>query len=115
MQKILVIDDEIGAVDMIKDFLSSRGYAVISAFDGEEGLKKFDSENPDLIMLDIKMPRKDGFQFLRELRAARPWVPVIIISALNEPVNIFKGYESEADYYIAKPIDLEETLKAVRI
>jgi DNA-binding response OmpR family regulator len=57
----------------------------------------------------------DGFQFLKKLRSDKRWVPVIMISALTESSNIFKGYELEADYYIAKPIDLENTLKAIQI
>jgi two-component system alkaline phosphatase synthesis response regulator PhoP len=115
MQKILVIDDEKDAVNTIKDFLSSRDYDVITAFDGDEGLKKFDSENPDLVICDIKMPKKDGFQFLQELRANKKWVPVIIITALTEPSNILKSYQFEADYYISKPLNMEEILKAVQI
>ena len=115
MPKILLIDDEKDAIDMIEGFLSPRGYDIVTAMDGEEGLRKFDAEKPNLVLCDIKMPKKDGFQFLQELRATREWTPVIIISALTEPDNILKGYGFEADYYITKPIDLEDTLKAVKI
>jgi DNA-binding response OmpR family regulator len=115
MTKILIIDDEPDAVDMMRDFLAARGYTIVAAYDGEEGLKKFDSEKPDLVICDIRMPKKDGFQFLQELRASRKWVPVIIITALTEPVNILKGYDFEADYYITKPINLEDVLKAVQL
>jgi two-component system alkaline phosphatase synthesis response regulator PhoP len=115
MTKLLIIDDEPDAVNMMKDFLAARGYQIAAAYDGEEGLRKFDSENPDLVICDIRMPKKDGFQFLQELRTSRKWVPVIIITALSEPVNILKGYDFEADYYITKPINLPEVLKAVQI
>ena len=115
MQKILIIDDEKDIVDMMADFLSERGYAISKAYDGEEGVQKFDSEKPDIVMCDIKMPRKDGFEFLKEVRSSRRWVPVIIISALSEPANIMKGYDFEADYYITKPVNLEDALKAVQI
>lgn len=115
MQKILVVEDESDALGMLSDFFSSRGYTVATALDGEEGLKKFDSENPDVVICDIKMPRKDGFQFLQELRSSRKWTPVIILSALIEPHNIMKGYSLEADYYITKPVNLEDALKAVQI
>ena len=115
MEKILVIDDERQTVELVADFLSSRGYSAIKALDGNEGLNKFDSEKPDMVICDIRMPKMDGFGFLKEVRNSRKWVPVIIISALNEPSNIFKGYELEADYYITKPINLEDLLKAVRI
>ncbi|MCM8760985.1 MAG: response regulator [Candidatus Omnitrophica bacterium] len=115
MEKILVIDDEKEISDMLTDFLSPRGYNVISAANGEEGLKKFDSEAPNIVICDIKMPVKDGFQFLKELRDSRKWVPVIILTALTEPASILKGYDLQADYYITKPIDLNEMLKAIQI
>ena len=115
MQKLLVIDDESEAVEMLRGFFTDRGYSVATAFDGDDGLGKFDAENPDVVICDIKMPKKDGFQFLKELRLSRKWAPVIIVSALNEPQNILKGYSLEADYYITKPINLEDALKAVKI
>jgi two-component system, OmpR family, response regulator TrcR len=114
-QKILVIDDEPDAIQLMQDFLSERGYAVIYARDGEEGLNRFDTEKPDLIICDIKMPKMDGFRFLKELRTGRMWVPVIIISALTEPANILKSYNLEADYYVPKPIELDNLLKAIQI
>lgn len=115
MQRILIIDDEKDVVDMLSEFFIVRGYAVSRAYDGEDGIKKFDSDNPDIVICDIKMPRKDGFAFLKEIRSSRKWVPVIIVSALSEPVDIMKGYAFEADYYITKPVDLEETLKVLKI
>ncbi|MBU1038161.1 MAG: response regulator [Candidatus Omnitrophica bacterium] len=115
MQKILIIDDEKAVVDMLSDFLGTQGYAVSKAYDGEEGIRKFDSDKPDIVMCDIRMPRKDGFAFLEEIRSSRSWVPVIMVSAISDPVSIMKGYAFEADYYITKPINLEDTLKTLKI
>lgn len=115
MSKLLIIDDEPDAVNMLKDFLGSRGYEIITAFDGNEGLKKANGENPDLILCDIRMPNKDGFEFLKEIRATKEWIPVIVITAIAEPNNILKSYDFKADYFISKPINLEEVLKAVKI
>ena len=115
MQKILIIDDEKEMLDLLSGFLSQRGYAVATASDGEEGLKKFDTEKPDLVICDIKMPRKDGFQFLKEVRVSRKWVPIIIVSALAEPASVLKGYDFQADFYLSKPLDLNEALKSVQI
>jgi len=115
MNKILIIEDEKETVNMLKGFLEARGYMVVAAFDGEEGLKKFDSEKPDLVITDIRMPKKDGYQFLKELRPGRRWVPVIIVSGLNDLENILKSYDFEADFYITKPINLEDMLKAIKI
>lgn len=114
-QKVLVIDDEKEVSDILVDFLSPRGYSVVWAMNGDDGLKKFDVESPDIIVCDIKMPVKNGFEFLKELRDSRKWVPVIILTAMTEPSSILKGYDLEADYYITKPIDLNETLKAIQI
>jgi CheY-like chemotaxis protein len=98
MNKILIIDDEKEIVSMLSEFLSQRGYAIATAPDGEEGFKKFDTENPDLVLCDIKMPRKDGFQFLKEVRASRRWVPIIIISGVSKTADVekkfFKGVHS---------------------
>jgi len=115
MKKILIIDDEKEIVDLLSDFLSQRGYAIAVAMDGEEGVRKFDTENPDIVLSDIKMPNKDGFQFLKEVRASRKWVPIIIISAIDDPVSVLKGYDFQADFYLSKPIDLNETLRSVEI
>lgn len=115
MRKILIIDDEPDILTVLSDFLSARGYAISMAMDGEEGVAKFDSDQPELVLCDLKMPRKDGFQFLKEIRASKRWVPVIIISALTEPANILKGYDFQADYYLTKPLDLNELLKSVEI
>jgi len=115
MEKILIVDDENDVVNIIKDFMSERGYAVVTASNGEDGLAKFDKEKPDIVISDIKMPKKDGFQFLKEMRETRKWVPVILISGLAEHSNVLKGYEFEADYYIPKPINLESLLNAVKI
>lgn len=115
MPKILLIDDEREVVSMLTEFLSCRGYSTFPAFDGEEGLRQFDAHAPDIVMCDIKMPRKDGFQFLKELRSSKSWVPVIMLSAVTEPAEIMKGYDFQADYYITKPIDLNEVLKGIQI
>jgi two-component system response regulator VicR len=115
MSKILIIDDEKDIVGMLSEFLSQRGYAVATALDGEEGLTKFDAEKPDIVLCDIKMPRKDGFQFLKEVRESKKWVPVIIISALDDPASVLKGYDFQADFYISKPIDLNEILRSVEL
>jgi len=115
MSKILLVDDEKDAIDMMKEFLSARDFSIVTALDGEEGLSQFEKEKPDVIICDIKMPKKDGFQFLKELRSSKDWVPVIMVTALAEPVNVLKGYSLEADYYLTKPINLEDVLKAIMI
>lgn len=115
IKKILIIDDEPAILTTLSEFFSARGYSSATALDGEEGMKKYDTEKPDLVLCDIKMPKKDGFQFLKEVRSSKRWVPIIIISALTDPSSMLKGYDFKADYYLTKPLDLNETLKAVEI
>ena len=113
--KILIIDDEPEFRETIRGFLRERGYNIITAGDGEEGLKRIQEDSPDLVLLDLKMPKKDGYGLLKNIRENREWVPVIIISALAEPKDIFKGYDFEADYYLTKPLNLENLLRAIQI
>ena len=115
MAKILIIDDEPEAVFMLSDFISARGFTTVTAKDGEEGLSKFDSEKPDLIICDIKMPKKDGFKFIQEMRASRKWVPVIFVTAVSDVESVMKGYNLEADHYLTKPVDLEDLLRSINI
>lgn len=115
LHKILVVDDEPGALDMIKEFFSARDYEVLTALDGEEALDIYDSAKPEVIISDIRMPKKDGFEFLKELRSKRDWVPVIMLSAHSEPSTVLQGYKLEADYYIAKPVNLPDLERAVKL
>ena len=115
MAKLLVIDDEPDMLSTLKTFLAERGYDVVTAGDGDEGLRVFDTEKPALVICDVKMPKKDGLIFLKELRSTREWVPAIIVSALDSPADVVKGYGHDADYYLAKPVNLEDVLKGVKI
>lgn len=115
MAKILIIDDENEILEMLRDYLGERDHCITTAPNGEEGIKSLESDLPDIVICDIKMPRVDGFEFLRTLRSQKKWVPVIIISGLGDSSNIFKSYQLEADYYLPKPIDLPGLLKAIDI
>ena len=114
--KILVVDDEPNIRKVIKARLEANDYEVITASDGEEAVIKFHSENPDLIILDVRMPKKDGFQVLEELRKGEPakWRPIIMLTAENNPKNIFKGYQNEADLYVVKPFEWEKLISNVQ-
>ena len=114
--KLLVIDDEKEMADTIKSALTARGYEVVSAFDGEEGLKKIQSEKPDLVICDIRMPKIDGWEVLRKMREdAAKWIPVIMVTVLKDPSDVKKGYEHQADYYVTKPFSIKELLEGVRV
>lgn len=109
-KKILVVDDEPDFVKMAKIRLEANNYAVVTAFDGQQGLKKAREEEPDVILLDIMMPNKDGYTMLRELKEDEKikTIPVIILTAKGGMKELFE-IEGVSDY-IVKPFDSEDLL-----
>jgi DNA-binding response OmpR family regulator len=116
--KILLADDEEGMLSIMSKKVTSVGYEAILARDGEEAWTKIKSENPDVIILDLNMPKMDGWQVLKELRSNPPskkWQPVIIVSTAGEVRNIQTGFDMQADHYLIKPCLLEDIIKAIRL
>lgn len=113
-KKILVIDDEPDFVEMLKMKLEASGYEVLAAFDGSEGLKKTREEPPDLILLDIMMPHKDGYTFLLELKKdeAMRSIPVIVLTAKPGMEDIFQL--EGVSGYIMKPFKSAELLPKIK-
>ena len=108
-KKILVIDDEESSTQMLKVSLERSGaYEVIVVYNGDEGLKKIAEEDPDVVILDVMMPGKNGFEVLKELRKdGVKWRPVIMLTTKSDFEDVKRGYELEADFYIPKPFKLE--------
>ena len=116
--KILIADDEEIILEIMARKIASQGYQVVTAKDGEEAWEKIVSELPDIIILDLNMPKMDGWSVLSQLRQKPPskkWQPVIIVSAQNELESYKKGVNLEADHYLSKPCQIEEILKAIRL
>ncbi len=116
--KILMADDEPDVLAILAKKVAKEGYFVLTAKDGEEAWQKIQMESPDIIILDLTMPKKDGLEILRDLRANPPsskWQAVIIVSARDELEDMQKGYSLEADHYISKPCTVEDILKAIRL
>jgi CheY-like chemotaxis protein len=114
MAKILAVDNELGVLDTLRTILVERGHEVIYALSGEEGIAKFEKESPDMVICDIKMPGKDGYDVLKEIKKdPLKWRPVIMLTVLNEMTDIRKAYDYEADYYITKPFKVEDIIKAI--
>lgn len=111
--KILVIDDEKAIADIIKFNLEKEGYKVETASDGEEGVQAVNKFIPDLVILDVMMPKKDGFQVLKEIRIAYKF-PVIMLTAKEEEVDKVLGLELGADDYITKPFSMRELIARVK-
>ena len=116
--KILMADDEPEVLGIMAKKIATQGYTVITAEDGEEAWKKIQNESPDIILLDLNMPKMDGFEVLRLLRENpldAKWQPVIIISARTELEAVKKGLSMEAEHYILKPCSVDNILKAIKL
>ena len=116
--KILMADDEEDILSVMSKKIAKEGYLVVTARDGLEAWNKIKSEAPDIILLDLTMPKMDGFQVLKNLRETPPsekWQPVIIVSARRELEDMQKGFNMEADHYISKPCTVADILKAVQL
>jgi two-component system OmpR family response regulator/two-component system alkaline phosphatase synthesis response regulator PhoP len=112
-QKILVVDDEKLIVDSVKYGLQKEGYAIIAAYDGEQAIAKARADKPDLILLDVQLPKKDGWAVVRAIRAESR-VPIIMLTARSEEADKVLGLELGADDYLAKPFGMRELLARVR-
>jgi len=116
--KILMAEDEPDVLNIMAKKIEAAGYDVVPAKDGEEAWSKIQSELPDVILLDLNMPKMDGFEVLKKLREHPPspkWQPVIIISARTELDDVKRGISLEAEHYLMKPCSVEDILKSIRL
>jgi two-component system, OmpR family, response regulator VicR len=113
MFKILVVDDERPIAEILKYNLEKEGFQVILAFDGDEALRCVMLDNPDLVILDIMLPKKDGFAVCREIRAQRE-VPIIMLTAKETELDKVLGLELGADDYVTKPFSAREVSARVK-
>jgi two-component system alkaline phosphatase synthesis response regulator PhoP len=113
--RILVVDDEIYIVHILDFSLGMEGYEVVTALDGEQALEKARAEKPDLIVLDIMMPKLDGYETCKRLKAdaATKDVPVILLSAKGRNVDQKVGFEVGADDYITKPFSPRKLVERI--
>ena len=113
MEKLLIIDDDIELVSLLAEFLSLENFDVETACDGEEGLQKTLDGNYELILLDVMMPRMNGFEMLKLLRQKSD-IPVLMLTAKGEDINKVSGLELGADDYLAKPFSERELIARIR-
>ena len=114
MSRILIIEDELPMRTALKDILESEGYRVRAAADGENGLSQVVDEKPDLILLDVMLPKLDGFALCAELRRLEIATPVLMLTAKGQVQDRVTGLDSGADDYLVKPFSTEELLARVR-
>ena len=115
-QKILIVDDEPDTVELAKMVLSYEGYETSVAYDGEEALEKVRIEKPDLLLLDIKMPKKDGLEVCKALKddPAYQHIPILMFTAKVHDRDLELGWEAGADDYITKPFSGAALIERIR-
>ena len=114
-KNILVIEDDVSVRTLLEKSLSSKGYEITVAKDGLEGLTMLETESPDLIIVDIMMPRVDGMTFVKAIKGydnTKP-IPVIFLTAKNDPKSMIEGINVGARFYITKPFQLDELVSKV--
>jgi DNA-binding response OmpR family regulator len=113
--KILVAEDDLNLGELLKDFLTAKEYDVVLCRDGEEAFKSFKSEKFDLCVLDVMMPKKDGFTLAKEIRQINKEIPIIFLTAKSQKQDTLEGFMSGADDYITKPFSMDELLKRIEV
>ncbi|MDQ3625056.1 MAG: response regulator transcription factor [Verrucomicrobiota bacterium] len=114
MPRILIIEDELPMRTALTDLLQAHGYRVITAADGAAGLERALAEKPDLLLLDVMMPRLDGFSVCREVRRCLPALPILMLTAKGQVDDRVTGLDVGADDYLVKPFSSRELLARVR-
>ncbi|MCG8486251.1 MAG: response regulator [Chromatiales bacterium] len=114
-KKILIVDDEPNIVFSVEFLMRRSGYEVVTAADGEQAMQKLSDEMPDLMILDVMMPRKNGFEVCAEVRADQRMadLPILMLSAKGRDAEVKKGLSLGADAYITKPFSTHELVEKV--
>ncbi len=114
MEKILIVEDEKDMVKGLKFNLEARGYFVLAAYDGEKGYRTAIEELPDLVILDLMLPKVNGYEVCKRLKVERPDLPIIMLTAKSQEVEIVTGLELGADDYVTKPFGVLELLARIK-
>ncbi len=116
-KRVLVIDDDKDCIQLVKDFLESKDYEIITAFEGETGFAKAKTVKPDLIIMDIMMPVMDGITALQKMKEDPLTcdIPVIMLTSKDKDEDVLAGYKHGAEYYITKPFDLKQLILGVNL
>lgn len=114
MVKVLLVEDELLLARIIKDSLESRGYEMVHAADGRQGLELFATQQPDILVLDVMMPQMDGFTLAAEIRRYNTAVPIIFLTARSQVEDVVKGFELGGNDYLRKPFSMEELIVRIK-
>ena len=113
-KRVLIIEDEEGLLEGLAHNFRFEGYEVMTAKNGHEGLKLALKQKPDVVLLDIMLPEKDGFTVLKEMRQRHRDIPVLVMTARNFEADILKGFDLGADDYVTKPFGVKEVIARVK-
>lgn len=108
--RLLLVEDETVLAGVVKETLEMKGFEVIYAADGQEGWQLYRQHQPDVGVIDVMMPRKDGLTLVQDIRAIDPHTPLIFLTAKSEVQDVLKGFHAGADDYIKKPFSMEELI-----
>lgn len=112
--KILIVEDDLNIRNGIKDFLEDENYEIVEACDGLDAIQKYQDHIPDFILLDIMMPKKNGYDVCKEIRKMDTKIPILFLSAKSEEIDRVVGLELGADDYLMKPFGLQELIARIR-
>ena len=116
-KRVLIVDDEPDIRQTLSAYLVKKGFAMDTANNGKEALDAIRRKKPDLIILDVMMPKMDGFTLLKRLKAssAHSGIPVIMLTKRSEPKNLDKGISLNADFYLPKPFTLDNIMRFIKL
>jgi two-component system alkaline phosphatase synthesis response regulator PhoP len=114
MARVLIAEDEADLAMGLRDNLQFEGYEVIVASDGQAALKAATEQSPDLVLLDIMMPKMDGLEVCRRIREAGHTIPILMLTAKSQEIDVVRGLEMGADDYITKPFSVRELLARIK-
>jgi DNA-binding response OmpR family regulator len=113
-KRVLIVEDEEGLIEGLEHNFKFEGYDVLTARNGADGLKMALKQKPDVVILDIMLPEKDGFTVLKELRQRHREIPVLVMTARNFEADVLKGFDLGADDYVTKPFGIKELMARVK-
>jgi len=112
--RILLAEDEVALGTIVKESLETRGFEVIYAEDGEQALKLYETSKPELLVLDVMMPKKDGFTLVKEIRKMDDRIPIIFLTAKSRTEDVVEGFGYGANDYLKKPFSMEELIVRIK-
>ncbi|MGK0326159.1 MAG: DNA-binding response OmpR family regulator, partial [Polaribacter sp.] len=112
--KVLLAEDEASLGMIVKESLETRGFTVFHAENGEEAFEVYKKENPDILVLDVMMPKKDGFTLAKEIRLDNKKIPIIFLTAKSQTSDVLEGFNHGGNDYLKKPFSMEELIVRIK-